>query len=151
MRRSGYYTLIGAIDSEMRKQGFASVTYGTEDEIDMNNQSLFPTCHIVLPTGVTQAKMSTLTPSLVVADLIDEQKEYQDTMNEVFDPTNTLDIHQDLLAKAQAALKMVDTHIEIDLLYPYSWDSFKFNYTNRLAGWLLVVGFEVQNMDDGIC
>ena len=152
-KRTGYYKLIDAINTEFRKQGFMSVTYGSDLELmaEIDTQTLFPYCHIIIPTASTQAIMSVITPQIVVMDLVDVQKEYQDTMNEVFDPTNTLDVHQDLLAKSQAALLRVDTYQEVDLIYPYSWIGFKNQYTNLLAGWTFTVGFEVTNADNGIC
>lgn len=149
--RTGYYKLIIALNTELRNQGFAYVTYGNYTDIDMDKQSLFPYAHIVIPTGNTQSIMSVVTPRIIVADIVDITKNYVPSPDEVYDPTNVLDVHQDLLAKTQAALLRADTYPDVDLIYPYNWDGFKEQFTNLLAGWTFTVGFEVTNADDGIC
>lgn len=149
--RTGYYKLIEALNIELRKQGFAYVTYGNYTDIDMDNQSIFPYAHIIIPSGNTRSIMSIITPRIIVADLVDITKNYNPSPDEVFDPTNLLDVHQDLLARAQAAFLRVDTYKDVDLIYPYNWDGFKEKFTNLLAGWTFTVGFEITNADNGIC
>ena len=150
--RIGYYNLVDAINKEFRKVGFKTVTYGTYTEFDMDTQTLYPALHIVIPDGNESEVVTQIVFDLIVADLVDIQKEYQPTENEVFDITNTLDVHQDLMAKRQQAIKMIDRNQNgVEIVLPVGWSGFKEQFTNLLAGWTISARFEVENLDSHIC
>lgn len=152
MEDVGFYKVINAINTEFRNVGFAYVTYGTYTEIDLDKQSLYPYCHIVIPNINEDAILSQLSFDLVVADLVDIQKEYKPTDNEIFDPTNTIDVHQDLMARSQMALKKIDMdYHDIDIVLPFGWVGFKEEFTNLLAGWTITARFQVQNASNWDC
>lgn len=151
MQKIGFYKVIDALTKELRKSGFSYVTFGNYTDIDLDKQSTYPYAHIVIPDGHMDQKVTSFRIPIIVADLVDEQKEYSNTTDAQGDVDNVVDVLQDTLAKVEEVVKKLEGLWEFEMIYTHTFYGFKEQFTNLLAGWTFYMQVEVRNLADDIC
>ena len=145
---NGYYTILDAIKTALTSKGFKVVTYGPAIEIDLDRQTIYPYAHIVPSTASMDASTTTFDFEVIGCDLVDFSK--AEVTNDFLGNTNLQDVHQDILARLQAAVKLMDYGQDYSLSN-ITLDAFQERFKNVLAGWTLSFSIEIPNLDDGRC
>lgn len=146
------YKIIDRFNNLFLEQGFKSVTYGTEQDVNLyKQQPEFPSVLIVYQGGNYNAVSTILNFIIIVGDKVDK------TGNEYikYAKDNTIDIQQDLIIKTQSVLNKMDQRflstydtiqLGYNLQYDVSFDPFKEDYPDLLTGYIFTVNFSVPNM-----
>lgn len=157
MYNNSFYKVIDKFINRLRLNGFKQITYGNENELDLTKrQSDYPLAHIVVPTGFNDAKKTTMTFMIVVADKVDktDNKEYPE-----YGQDNTIDIQQDLLVRIQTTLASMDRRylettdsiaIGYEIDYTTNFESFKEDYPELLTGFIFSINISFPNMIDDL-
>jgi len=157
MYQTTFYKIVDKIINKLKINGFKQVSYGTENDLDLERQNDYPLAHIVFPSGNHDEKTTTVSFVIIVADKCDN------TGNEYIEygKDNTIDIQQDLLTRTQTSIKMLDKRylsnydsIEIgyDISYDVGFTTFKEDLPNLLTGFIFNVSISFPNMiADTIC
>jgi len=114
------YRIIDKLINTLSLNGFKSITYGTEKDIDFSKKDItYPLAHIIMPNGTVNEKTTSLSFIILVADKLDQMK---DSAYPEYGNTNAIDIQQDLIVRTSTALKSLDKR------YLTSYDSLEIGY-----------------------
>ena len=155
MYKNTLYRSIDKIINKLNVNGFKSITYGTEKDLDFTKKDLeYPLAHIVMPGGVVNEITTDINFIIIVADKLD--KTHDDTYKE-YGNDNSIDIQQDLMVRITTTLmsldkRYLDSYDAIDIGYDFEYnavfDTFKEDLPELLAGFIFNLTLRMPNMND---
>ena len=146
MERNEYYKIVDELKAAAELKGFRTFTYGKITDTDLNRQNIFPLFLVVPEPAAMDELITGITFSLVGMDIVDFNKEEPVSY---IGNTNLVDVHQDILARMQSVIKLVD--IKYDVNYTVTFSPFSDRFMNLLAGWEVGITFTIKNLDDARC
>jgi hypothetical protein len=129
-----------------------TVTKGDITQVNLNKQDIFPLCHIMINNISEDGQTMTFNFSILAMDLVDVSKE---PTTDIFRGNdNEMDVHNTQLAvlnKFIQQLRRGSTHREgYQVDGSTTFEAFKDNFGNQLAGWSVTFSLIVMNNID-IC
>lgn len=155
MYQNTLYRIIDKLINTLRLNGFKSITYGTEKDIDFSKKDIsYPLAHIIMPNGTVNEKTTQLSFIILVADKLDNMR---DNAYPEYGTTNAIDIQQDLIVRTSTALKSLDKRyltsydsleIGYDFQYNATFDVFYEDFPELLSGYIFNMVVSMPNMVD---
>jgi len=152
----GFYNLTETIRQHLQEDAFVNtVTYGDIFDVDLKKQTIFPLSHLQVITATMQKNVWNFNISLLVMDIVNENKEYEQGIPETFRGNNNeQDVWNTQLAVANRLLELLlRGELYVD---KYQLDGtpvcepFVDRFENRLAGWTVTFNVLIPN-DMTIC
>src|SRR5574344_1079353 len=155
MYQNTLYRIIDKLINTLRLNGFKSITYGTEKDIDFSKKDIsYPLAHIIMPNGTVNEKTTQLSFIILVADKLDNMR---DNAYPEYGATNAIDIQQDLIVRTSTALKSLDKRYltsydslekGYDFQYNATFDVFYEDFPELLSGYIFNMVVSMPNMVD---
>jgi len=93
--QNNLYKIIDKFINILKLNGFKSVSYGTEKDINFSKKDIeYPVAHIIQPNGLVNEKTTELSFIIMVADKLDA---IEDGSYPEYGCNNAIDIQQDLI------------------------------------------------------
>ena len=144
----GYYSILESIRAELDTMPFVNtITEGSIFDIDLNKQTIFPLCHIMVNSATIEEHTVTYNMSIIAMDIVDVSK---DEVTNIFRGN---DNEQDVLNTTFAVLQRLassllngdlsETNYRIESAP--SCEPFTERFENLLAGWTMTFDLIVPN------
>ncbi|QDP58874.1 MAG: hypothetical protein Unbinned5607contig1000_22 [Prokaryotic dsDNA virus sp.] len=153
----GFYNLTEKIRDTLELDvNVNTVTYGDIFEVDLNKQTIFPLSHFQVITATMQQNVWNFSMSLMVMDIVDENKEYAGHNGESAfrGNNNDQDVWNTQLAVANRLLELLyrgDLYVDkYQLEGQPVCEPFVDRFENKLAGWTVMFNVLIPN-DMTIC
>lgn len=148
----GVYGINALLYDALTTEGFNKVTFGTNSEVDLSDQSIYPYAHLTLTSNKQTSQINTFTYGINILDLVDDNSNNpRESLNELSLISNVEDVFHDLSFKWNRAWQSIKKNVndivelpdEITLEPGYSVAQ------NRLAGYTISIEITIPN--SGIC
>ena len=153
--QNNLYKIIDKFINILKLNGFKSVSYGTEKDINFSKKDIeYPIAHIIQPNGLVNEKTTELSFIIMVADKLDA---IEDGSYPEYGCNNAIDIQQDLIVRTSTALKSLDyrylnTYDSIEIGYEYKYnatfDAFQEDFPEKLSGYIFNMSVVMPSMVD---
>ena len=144
----GYYSILESIRAELDTMPFVNtITEGSIFDIDLNKQTIFPLCHIMVNSATIEEHVVRYNMSVIAMDIVDVSKD--ETTNVFRGNDNEQDVLNTTFAVLQRlASSMLNGDLS-DLGYSIesspSCEPFTERFENLLAGWTMTFDLVVPN------
>ena len=149
----GFYNLTEQLKSSLIDEPFVNtVTFGSLDDIDLSNQSIFPLAHIIVNSTSVGTKTLRYNISILAMDIVDISK--KQTTDIFIGNDNEQDVFNTQIALITRIVNKLQRGDLYSNLYQVegevSCEPFVDRFENKLAGWVATLDVLVQN-DMTIC
>lgn len=150
---NGYYYIVNTIKDYLKNTDFInSVTIGDIFGVDLNKQTIFPLCHIIVNNATLNENTTSLNVSILFMDLVDESKK------EITDIWEGNDNEQDVLNTQLALASRLTSDLMrgtlftslVQVLTAPNAEPFVDRFENKIAGWTITFDVIIPN-DMTIC
>lgn len=148
----GVYRVDKILTDALKGEGFNTVTFGDNNEADIQKQNIYPYAHLTLTSNVQTTQIETFTYEITILDLVDSNSfDPRDSKNQLSLTTNVEDVFHDLSYKWNRAWQTVKKTANNQIQFP---DSVTLNagyaeLQNKLAGYTITLEITIPNL--GIC
>jgi hypothetical protein len=144
----GYYSLLESIRAELDASPFVNtITEGSIFEVDLNKQTIFPLCHLMVNNASIEEQVVRYNISVIAMDIVDVSKDattdlFRGNDNEQ-DVLNTTFAVLQRLASSMLNGTLSDTNYRIETAP--TCEPFTERFENLLAGWTMTFDIVVPN------
>lgn len=150
---TGFYNLTDKLKDALIAEPFVNtVTFGSLNDVDLNKQTIFPLCHLIVNNTTVRSSTLVFNVSILAMDIVDISKE--ETTNIFVGNNNEQDVLNTQLTLLTRIINTLQRGTLFSELYQVEGDvncePFVDRFENKLAGWAATFDVLVQN-DMTIC
>jgi len=141
---NNYFKVIDDLQAAAIAEPFINtVTQGDITDVDLNKNTIFPLCHLMVNNVSLTSNITTIDVSIILMDIVDFSKD--NVSSDIRGNNNELDVLNTQLSVAgrlQALLLRSDTYyMDYQVDGPFNCEPFTDRFESNVAGWN--VGFTV--------
>ena len=149
---TGIYKADELLHDALRNEGFNTITFGDISAKDLKKQSIYPLCHITIVSTTHAPQIETVSYSVTILDLVDEnENDTRASLNQFRLTSNIEDVFHDLAYRWNRAYQTwkKDTANIVEVPDSVTLDAGYAEVQNKLAGYTTTIDITIPNL--GIC